>query len=107
MWSPPIDKRRDAALVQVRDHRLDAAQGVGHVDRVDRHVADIRARAELVGSDERAVIDEPHQRRGIAHLSRPEPRAGPVRGRPVERDADERDVDLARRLGRVEIRAGA
>ena len=96
-------ERRDAALVEVADHRLDPAQRVGDVDRVDRHVADIRAGAERIRRDMRAVIDEPHQRGGLAHLARPEAGAGPVGGGAVERDADERDVDLARRLGRLEI----
>ena len=79
------------------------AQRVVDVDRVDRHVADIRAGAEIVGRDKRSVIHEPHQGGCLADLARAKARAGPVRGRAVERDAEQRDVDLARRLRRAAI----
>ena len=98
MWSPPMESGVTPAWCEMADIASIRAQRILHVDRVDRHVADIGADAEIVGRDERAVIHEPHQRRRLADLARAEPRAGPVGGRSVEGNAEESDVDLARRL---------
>ena len=88
---------RGAHLV---DPPADRGIGVLDGDRDHVHVAAVRHAQALEGVDLEDGMPGPDQRGLLAHRPRPEPGAGAVRGAPVVRNAEERDVQARRRWRR-------
>ena len=96
-------ERDDAGLDDRRDGRLDRRVAPLGVAGHDRDVAVVDARQDVERLDvEVRVVRPEHHARGADGV-RAEPAADPVRDAGVERDADDRDVDV---LERPDVAAG-
>ena len=96
-WSPPISSGTTPGLDDRGDRALDRLVAPLDVAGHDRDVAVVDAREDVERLDvEVRVVGAQHHARG-AHPVRTEPAAGAVGDAGIERDADDRQVDLLER----------